>query len=77
MDTKKTLNEMVLIFENAQGKDCDEVKALKKAVASLELWDEFKEKMAEKCNAATCGNEWNAYYKAIVLVKESLGEEIK
>ena len=50
--------------------------ALEQAIKSMELWDGFIEKLAERCNAASSGEEWDVYRKGIELIKESFGEKI-
>lgn len=53
---------------------CD---ALYMAERSLRLWDDFIERLAEKCNNATTQNEWNTYRKAIELIKAEFDEKIE
>ena len=51
--------------------------ALYMAERSLRLWDNFIERLAEKCNNATTQNEWNTYRKAIELIKVEFDEKIE
>ena len=52
-------------------------KAVVTAIKSMELWDGFLAKLAEKCNAAHCAEEWNFYHRAIAVIKSEFEEEIK
>ena len=46
------------------------------AVKSLELWDSFIERLAEKCNGAVTPAEWTVNRKAIELIKSEFDEAI-
>lgn len=45
-------------------------------IKSLTLWDEFIERLAEKCNNSGCAAEWNIYRKGIELIKAEFDERI-
>lgn len=75
--TKATqIIEKELCKVTAPGMGAEFLEALQTADVSLRLWDNFIEKLAEKCNQSSSATEWMVYRKAIEVIKAEFDEQI-